>query len=246
MAIAVTALDTQKGSGSSITSDSVSVTNGDYLLVAVGGGKDGALSNEVTAVAVNGNALTKLVESIPVPNFDGRDRCHVSIWGLKVTSSITGTIAATCGGGSNNTTLWLSAIKATGFDTATPIGDTDSIVRGNGSGDPRTLTLTTVSGDVVFGALAFDCSFNQTVTGDGAQTELYNAGVAADEVGLATAYKAASGTSTTVSWTASIDWTFRLVAVVLSQAAGGGGSGIARIVGGKILGGNIINGGLVG
>lgn len=29
-------------------------------------------------------------------------------------------------------------------------------------------------------------------------------------------------------------------------AAGGGGSGIARIVGGKILGGNIINGGLVG
>lgn len=223
MAIAITPSDTQKGSGGSLVSDSVSIVNGDYLLVPVAGGKDGALSHEVASVDIGGNALTKLVESIPVPNFDGRDRCHVSWWGLKAASSITGAITATCVG-SNNTSLYLAAIKATGFDAVTPIGDIDTIVRGNGSGDPRSLTLTTVAGDVLLGALAFDCTYNQTVTGDGAQTEFYNTGVAADEVGLAAAYKVASGTSTTVSWTASIDWTFRLVALVLSQAAGGGGS----------------------
>lgn len=221
MAIVVTPLDNQIGSGNSITSDSVSVVNGDYLLVCAAGGKASAASDPITSMAIDGNALTKLVESVPTATFNSLDWFHCSIWGLKVTSSITGTIVGSCAGGTDNTQLYLAAVKATGVDSVTPVGDTDSMSDRTGTGVPRSLTVTTVAGDVVFDVLSWDSSFSNDAIPDGSQTAIYN--VTSSEAGIGASYKAASGSSTAMTWTNDIDFTFRMCAAVLSQAAGGGG-----------------------
>lgn len=221
MAIVITPLDNQLGSGNGITSDSVAVANGDYLLVAGGGGKASAASDPLTSMSIDGNALSLLVESVPTATFNSLDWFHCSWWGLKITSSISAAVIGACAGGTDNAQLYLSIMKATGVDGVTPIGDTDSMSDRTGTGVPRSLTFTTTAGDVALANIVWDSSFSNTATPDGSQTETYNAG--GSEAGLAAAYRAASGGSTALSWTNSIDFTFRMCGLVLNQAAGGGG-----------------------
>jgi len=228
--------ETSNTSASSISTGSVAASTGDYVLVRVGSGKwpNSGTHNSVT---FDGNALTKLVEASPATTGNANEVIS-SIWGLKLTGDITGVVTATFG--DTNSSNFIHVFKISGFDGTTPIGDTDIVGNWDSSGVPRELTLTTVAGDFVFDAISAQTEFGNSISITGGQTSDYHTNTSAHSFGASR--EEATGSSTTVSWSATVDWQYNYCAVVVKVASGG--STIVRLIdGGK--GWNPLLGGLV-
>lgn len=217
MAISRTTLTTTKtATASSQTTASVTLAAGDLLVVQVGLTKY-STAQAVTGITWNGNALTKAVSKTGMPSVTSEWH-EVSIWYLKVAAGASATVAITCAG--SNDVIISAVSKITGHDTTTPIGDTDSLEHDNSSGVEPSLTLTTVSGDLVLDCLQLEDTANET---EGAgQTAIYEDADGNNFSGHFSA-KTASGTSTTVSWTRALDRGYDYCAAVITAAGGGGG-----------------------
>ena len=216
MALSRTTLFTEgaNNQGNYTTTNSAILATDDLLVVLITQSKF-SNADQPTAVTWNSIGLTKAVGIEGPPG--GPPEWHaVSIWYLKVTSGATATISIT--GGSTGTDISVVALKYTGYDTATPIGDTDSSFQTNSSGIPPSLTLTTANGDEVLDCVASEGS----LTIGAGQTSLYSRSTD-DPWNHAFSVEAATGASVTMSWTTGLDRGYDHCAVVIKAASGGGG-----------------------
>lgn len=204
---------------STATISSVALSTGDLLVVAASSAFY-PNAQEITGITWNGNALTLGVEQ--VGSGDNSQWMHAAIYYLQIASGGTGNIVVTCGG--NNDGIWAAALKYTGHDTGTPIGDTDSQLINNSDATNPSLTLTTAAGDEVVSCLGEYVQFGNTFTLGGGETSIYEDADATPIFGIGVAIKPAAGASTTVGWTKSVNYGFDYCAAVIKAAAGGGSS----------------------
>lgn len=216
MAISRTTLTTTKtSSASSQTTASVTLNTGDLLVVQVGQSKF-PVPGLVTGITWNGNALTKAVSQTG-GGVESSNWSETSIWYYKVATGASATVIITCSGSCD--VIFSVVNQITGHDTTTPIGDTDA-VGGDNSGAPEpSLTLTTVSGDLVLDSLqaetAATVGAGQTATYQDSDVNGWNGNFSAES---------ASGTSTTMNWTRSNSGRgYAYCAAVVTAATGGGG-----------------------
>jgi hypothetical protein len=206
----------QAASVASLNIASVTVSTGDLLVVAIGTTTFGT-AETVSGVTWNGNALTKAVSKNQATGAQAQWH-EVSIWYLKIAAGATATVAITLTGTCDD--LLAQAVKYTGHDTTTPIGDTDSTFLDNAGGVEPSLTLTTASGDEVLDVLQIEDTANLT---EGAgQTSIYEAATSNNFGTIHVSAEAATGTSVTMSWTRALDRGYDYCAAVIKAAAGGG------------------------
>ncbi len=125
------------------------------------------------------------------------------------------------------------AWKATGFDTSTPIGDTDSELTGGHSA----LALSGAAGDVaLFGITGDQSSSDRWLEGNNSITADYNSDPRPGNLGnskLAAGSKAFSGASCTLGFNKrgfdaspiDVNWESLSIGLVVKAASGGGGGG---------------------
>lgn len=212
MALSPTDLGDNTGASvSSITLASVSITAGE-LVMAVVNIMDPFDAATVSGVTLNGVAMTQVIAKKGASG--GSQWGHTSTW--RITAGSTGTYDIVATFTDTATTCQITGRKYTGFNAATPIGDTDSI-DANASGT-ISLTLTTAAGDEVLDGKAAE-NYGNDESPNGGQTALYDA----TEFGVS--YKSAAGASTTVGWSNITNAGYVYTAVVIQADTGGGGAG---------------------
>lgn len=219
MAITRTQLDQQQVSASATcTSDAVSVTAGELVVVQLGGSKyDPAFLS--SGVTWNGEAFTKAVSLRGAGAISRLD--EVSIWYLVAASTASATVIATFAGSQDDINMNVS--KVTGFDAGTPVGDTDTQDEPNDAGGVEpSLTLTTAVGDMVFDCYQYYSAGANAGTVGADQTAVFQ--LKGNEYRMEASVETASGASTTMSWTRDANRGFSYCAAVIKAAAGGGGS----------------------
>lgn len=224
MAIAYATEDTQTDvvAGTTITSDSVTIADNEYVVVCVGAANSNLTdTNDFTGVTINGNAMTKLAESVKADGAQQSFSC--SIWGYQVSTGFTGTAVATAAGSCNE--MAMAVISITGHDTGTTVGDVDDIAGNTSGGTPPSRTLTTAAGDLVIDCYCGGTYYGNNPEKDAGQTLVLDTGQIGTNAMLGVSTEVASGASTTVSWTNPSDWLFRYCTAVIKAAAGGGGGG---------------------
>lgn len=221
MAIAYVTEDTETDvtAGSTITSSSVTIADNEYVIVCVGAANSNLSdTNDITGVTINGNAMTKLAESVKA---DGAQASyHASIWGFQATTGFTGVAVATAAGNCNE--MGMSVLSITGHDTGTTIGDVDDVAGNSSGGTPVSLTMTTAAGDLVIDCLAIGGYYGNDPVKDAGQTLVLDTGTIGTAAVFGMSTEVAAGGSTAVSWTNPGGWLFRYCAVVIKAAAGGG------------------------
>jgi YD repeat-containing protein len=164
----------------------------------------------ITSMSYNGSGLTSRVT---VNDSNSRT---AAIYDLA--NPTAGTINLVVNGG--NVTSVIVVRSLVGIDTGTPRGTAQSY---GAFGGNRTLTLTTVSGDVGIDIIG---NVNTLTTTDSRATQ-YNGVNAVGTTDVASSEKVASGTSTVMNWTHTSDWT-AFVAIPYKVAGGGGASNAPR------------------
>lgn len=214
MAISRTTLTTTETvSASSSTSASVTLNTGDLLVVQVGQSKF-PVPGLVTGITWNGHALAPAVSQTG-GGFDSSNWSESGIWYYKVATGASATVIITCSGSCD--VIHSIVHQITGHDTTTPIGDTDA-VGGDNSGAPEpSLTLTTVSGDLVLDSLQAETA----ATVGAGQTATYQDNGGGWDCSFSV--EAASGASTTMSWARSNSARGYAYCAAVVRAAGGGG-----------------------
>lgn len=205
MALSPTDLGDNTGSAvTSITLASVAITAGE-LVVAVVNIMDPFDAAVVTGATLNGVAMTQAVAKKGASG--GAQWGHTSTW--YITAGTTGTYNIVATFDATATTCQITGRKYTGFDTGTPIGDTDSVDANATS--TIALTLTTAAGDEVLDGKAAE-NYGNDESANGGQTALYDA----TEFGVS--FKAAAGSSTSVGWSNITNAGYVYTAVVIKVA----------------------------
>lgn len=216
------------GGATSPTLGSVTLNTGDLLIALCL--QDAPFDNQAVSSATWGaNGLTSAVAL--VGNAGGSfDWCAAEAWIYQVSSGATSTITFNLAGSAARGAI--VALKATGFDTGTPVGDTDI---GQTTGAASSLTLDGAAGDAAIYAVATDHqAANSWLEGNNSITEDYNSDPRPGNLSrakLAVGHKAFSTTSCTLGFTARqidagpIDQNIDHLAIgLVIKAAGGGGS----------------------
>ena len=195
---------------------SISTTDGDISVTVPSGTtlllvrKAGAYS-PLTLADLGANAGTRVIYAT-----DSNLR-FIECWQIDAPASGSQTVSLRTAGGTRDFYVRIDALS--GVET-TP-RDADTI---GSYGSDRSVTLTTVAGDLVFDIITSDASLALADE----RTSQYNDSPAIDaggNVGMSTAR--ATGTSTTMGWTHTPSFT-ALLAVAYPEASGGGGSGKFR------------------
>lgn len=217
MAIAYAVEDTETDvvAGTTITSSSHTIADNEYVIVCVAAGNSGSDTGNFSGVTINGNAMTKLVESAVADGTQGW--FSTSIWGFQATTGFTGTAVATNSVSTSN--MAMAVLSITGHDTGTTIGDVDNIAGNTSGGTPVSRTLTTASGDLVIDCLAGYGAYGNDLAKHADQTLVLDTGAIGTNSAFGMSTKVATGSSTTVSWTNPSDFLFRYCAVVVKQAS---------------------------
>lgn len=211
MALTPTDLGDNTGAGvTSVTLASLSITAGEYV-AAVVNVIDPFDAATCSGVTLNGVALTKVISKKGASG--GSQWCESSIW--TGTAGSTGTFDIVASFTDTVTGCQITGRKYTGFDSGTPVGDSDSI-DANASGTIA-LTLDTAAGDEVLDGKAAE-NYGSDESANGGQTALYDAS------SYGVSFKAAAGASTSVGWSNITNAGYTYVAVVIKAASGGGSS----------------------
>lgn len=232
-----------------LTKTSITATTGRMLVVAATVG-DAFNSAVFSGFTHDGNAFTSVVAR---KGYGGNQWRHASIWLLEVasgtTASVVGTLDKNLSQGASRASF--TVYEITDYNTSTPSADTD-FAEGD-SVNNNALTLDSAADEILISAIVCESSSGRWIEP--------KSGTTADDIydpdpGTIDGWKMGHGSKTAAGASTSIGWDFFVGGIAENMAfvhvaavfptAGGGGGGIARIIGGKILGGNIINGGLVG
>jgi hypothetical protein len=197
---------------SPVSTGSITVTAGQILIVGTM-----TVSGTVTAITMNGaNADTT--------SFSGADDAGVNtVQGFVWKSPATGVLTITFTGGVEVAAwyqLW-NGVGTGGLGSTWRTPPTLTKGDGSGTGTTATITATTVSGDVVVDTMS---TYNQAPTVNGSQTQLLNTNPFGNGKYIGVSYKAATTTSTTMTWTFTGTY-WAQGAIILIPAAGGGGGG---------------------
>ncbi len=219
------------GGATSPTLGSVALSTGDLLIALCL--QDAPFDNQAVSSATWGaNGLTSAAALLGNAGFSF-NWCAAEAWIYQVASGGTSTLTFNLAGSAARGAI--IALKATGFDTGTPVGDTDSA---QVSAAANSLTLSGAAGDVAIYAVACDLQdADKWLEGNNSITEDYNSDPRPGNLGrakLAVGHKAFSTTSCTLGFTARqidagpIDQSIDHVAIglVIKAAAGGGGSAV--------------------
>jgi len=205
MALTPTDLGDNTGAAAgSITLASVAITAGELVLATVGI-LDPFDAATVSGVTLNGVAMTQVIAKKGASG--GSQWCHTSTW--RITAGTTGTYDIVATFTDTATTCEITGRKYTGFDTGTPIGDTDSVDANATS--TIALTLDTAAGDEVLDSKVAE-NYGNDESANGGQTALYDA----TEFGVS--FKAAAGSSTSVGWSNITNAGYVYTAVVIKVA----------------------------
>jgi hypothetical protein len=214
-AIAVDATTTRKAVGTNTISFSHTTGTGANRLMLVGISKEddlGAATFEVSGITYGGQALTRRVQNTS-------SEAEGEIWSLVNPPSGTATLLVSFTGAEAIDSAVVGVTTFTGVNQTTPFSATNSAT---GTTSPATLTISSPSGEWVFGTLALDDS--RDATSSAGQTQLWSDFpeiASTDGIRGAGCVKTGAG-STTVSWTIAADnWV--LCAVSLKPAGTGPG-----------------------
>jgi len=230
MALAVSYIDAAYWSSDNAapTLASVTLNTGDLLIALCL--QDEPFDNQaVTSATWGANGLTLAVEKLGDAG-GSFDWIAGAAYIYQVSSGATSTITFNLAGAAVRGAI--IALKATGFDTGTPVGDTDNT---QVTVAAASLTLTGAAGDVAIYGVATDYqATDRWLEGNNSITEDYNSDPRPGNVGrakLAVGHKAFSTTSCTLGFTSrgidssptdvSID---QLAIGLVIKAASGGGS----------------------
>ena len=162
--------------GTTITSDSVTLTAGRLYLVGVGYYKNDNTANAApTSVVCNGTQAFTLVDADGDCHFDAASISRRSLWvGYCVPSAtVTGTIVATFAATYAELVLTLVEV-ASNFDPAATFPQVDKAIDADATGTSTTLTFGSAmtADSLVVAFIAYGNDANPAVTADAAYTEL--------------------------------------------------------------------------
>lgn len=245
MAITVTDLGTTaQTNNASPTHASVTAATGDILVAAI----HSFYANPAplaTACVFSGESFTLARTAGPKAGGGSDSWGSVALFYLVVASGDTADVVGTLEFSNASESSWITVWKVEGGNTASPIGDTDELE--DTSTASSTLTLTTTAGDVVFtAAVCPDGWTDLAISPQSGTTADYQndaAGTGAI-VEVAAGHREAAGSSTAVGWDVTYAKPLMHAAIVIQADAGGGGGGVAHIIGGRIIGGSLVRGGL--
>lgn len=204
----------------SLTSAAVAVNSGELIVVPVGASIFPNAFN-CTGLTWNGSPLQLAVSCSGTGGAGQADYHDVSFWYLQPTASSTSAVVASFAG--INDIASMLVLRYTGHNTASPIGDVDTLANNNGSGVAPSLTLTTASGDEALDMLQLEVNSN-TITIGSTQSLLVSSSDA--NWGSRGSVESASGVSVVMSWGNSLDRGYCYAGIVVQAAAAPAGGAV--------------------
>jgi len=198
MAIAITNKTSgaaESVSGASVDTASVTLADGDYLVVRACQYGGGSSAPGVTTITWNGNTLTEVIGQLGTAGSAG---LYSGIWAFQVATGASAVVTIDPAGSVASLSVMWSVDVITGHDTVGTVVDSDSTFAD--SGNPAALTMTSNNGDLgIDSATYFDMGSAFFSPGAG-QTEQFHYGPSNyDSMGASS--KAATGASVSMEYT---------------------------------------------